>query len=139
VRIASSKYGDLVPEPQDLDVLGCVGPGERRQASQHPGERQVCESKSHGERSCWAACWRRWRGQPAAKALLRGRDRVLGTHTATIGGNGFRSVGAIDALEAELGRPVLTANQVLLWAALRAAAADSAIVEGYGRLFGTQR
>jgi maleate isomerase len=57
----------------------------------------------------------------------------------TIGGNGFRSVGAIDALEAELRRPVLTANQVLLWAALRAAAADSAIVEGYGRLFGTQR
>jgi hypothetical protein len=80
-RIASSKYGDLVPEHQDLDVLGCVGPGEQRQASQHPGERQVGESKSHGERSCWAACGRRWRGQPAAKALLRGRDRVLGTHT----------------------------------------------------------
>jgi maleate isomerase len=56
-----------------------------------------------------------------------------------IGGNGFRAVGAIDALEAELGRPVLTANQVLLWAALRATGADPATVKGYGRLFATQR
>ena len=79
-RIASSEYGDLVAEHQDLDVLGCVGSGEQRQPTQHAGEHQVCESKSHGERSCWAACWRLWRGRPAAKALIRGRDRVLGTH-----------------------------------------------------------
>jgi hypothetical protein len=57
-RIASSKYGDLVAEHQDLDVLGCVGSGEQRQPTQHAGEHQVCESKSHGERSCWAACER---------------------------------------------------------------------------------
>jgi maleate isomerase len=57
----------------------------------------------------------------------------------SIGGNGFRAVGIIDALEAELGRPILTANQVLLWAALRAAGADLATVDGYGRLFSTQR
>jgi maleate isomerase len=57
----------------------------------------------------------------------------------SIGGNGFRAVGIIDALEAELGRPILTANQVLLWAALRAAGADSAVVDSYGRLFRTQR
>jgi len=42
-------------------------------------------------------------------------------------------------LEAELGRPVLTANQVLLWAALRATGADPATVKGYGRLFATPR
>jgi maleate isomerase len=30
---------------------------------------------------------------------------------------------------------VVTANQVLLWAALRAAGADPAQVTGYGRLF----
>ncbi|MFD3874498.1 maleate cis-trans isomerase [Streptomyces sp. NPDC058623] len=53
-----------------------------------------------------------------------------------IGGNGFRSVGVIGALEATLGRPVLTANQVLLWAALRAAGASAEGVTGYGRLFG---
>jgi maleate isomerase len=52
-----------------------------------------------------------------------------------IGGNGFRSVGAIAVLEADLGRPVLTANQVLLWAALRAVGADPAQVTGYGRVF----
>jgi maleate isomerase len=53
-----------------------------------------------------------------------------------IGGNGFRAVGAIAALEEDLGRPVVTANQALLWAALRVADADPSSVSGYGRLFG---
>jgi len=53
--VVSSEHGDLVPEHQDLDVLGCVGPREQRQPAQHVGECQVCESKSHGNRSCWAA------------------------------------------------------------------------------------
>ena len=52
-----------------------------------------------------------------------------------VGGNGFRAVGTITALEADLGRPVLTANQVLLWGALRAA--DATVrVDHYGRIFG---
>jgi maleate isomerase len=54
-----------------------------------------------------------------------------------VGGNGFRAVGTIQALEKDLGRPVLTANQVLLWDALRTANADTAAVQGYGRLFTT--
>lgn len=53
-----------------------------------------------------------------------------------IGGNGMRAVGVIEALERKLGRPVLTANQVLLWAALAAAGTRSS-VEGYGCLFAT--
>ncbi len=52
-----------------------------------------------------------------------------------IGGNGFRAVGAIAALEEDLGLPVVTANQALLWAALRAADADPASTSDYGRLF----
>ena len=52
-----------------------------------------------------------------------------------IGGNGFRVVGAIAALEEDLGRPVVTANQALLWAALRAADVDPGSVTDYGRLF----
>jgi maleate isomerase len=51
-----------------------------------------------------------------------------------IGGNGFRAVGVIESLEHMLGRRVLTANQVLLWGALRAAGVDVA-VSGYGQLF----
>jgi maleate isomerase len=51
------------------------------------------------------------------------------------GGNGFRVVGAIAALEEDLGSSVLTANQVLLWAALRVADADPGSVSDYGRLF----
>lgn len=51
-----------------------------------------------------------------------------------LGGNGFLASGAIEALEATLGRPVLTANQVLLWALLGHSAATFD-VDGYGRLF----
>jgi maleate cis-trans isomerase len=49
-------------------------------------------------------------------------------------GNGFRAIGAIAALEADLGRPVLRANQVAFWYALRQAGVH-APVNGYGRLF----
>jgi hypothetical protein len=45
----SSQHGDIVAEHQDLNVLGCVGPGEQRQPAQHAGEHQARESKGHGE------------------------------------------------------------------------------------------
>ncbi len=51
-----------------------------------------------------------------------------------IAGNGFRAAGAIGALEATLDRPVITANQVLLWALLALAHATFEIT-GYGQLF----
>jgi len=51
-------------------------------------------------------------------------------------GNGFRAIGAIAALEEDLGRPVLTANQVAFWYALRQAGVR-APVNGYGGLFRT--
>jgi maleate isomerase len=51
-----------------------------------------------------------------------------------IGGNAVRAIGVIAALEEDLGRPVLTANQVSLWYALRAAGAGVR-VDGYGQLF----
>jgi maleate isomerase len=41
-----------------------------------------------------------------------------------IGGNGFRSIGVIRALEQDLARPVLTANQVAFWQALGLAGAQ---------------
>jgi maleate isomerase len=50
-----------------------------------------------------------------------------------LAGNGFRTVSLIAALEGELGRPVLTANQVLLWAALRAADVRSTVAD-YGQI-----
>jgi len=50
------------------------------------------------------------------------------------GGNGFRTVGLINALEEDMGVPVLTANQVVLWRALKVAGVN-AQVERYGRLF----
>jgi maleate isomerase len=49
-------------------------------------------------------------------------------------GDGFRVAEVIDALERQTGQLVLTANQVLLWAAMRATRAGGRI-DGYGRLF----
>ena len=51
-----------------------------------------------------------------------------------VGGNGMRAIGTIHELEAALGRPVLTANQVAFWAALRAAKVR-VDVGNYGRIF----
>jgi len=51
-----------------------------------------------------------------------------------IAGNGFRSIGVIAALEEDLGRPVLTANQVAFWYALRLAGVG-AEVDDYGQVF----
>ena len=51
-----------------------------------------------------------------------------------IGGNGFRAIAVIKALEEELARPVLTANQVAFWQAQRLAGSRVPIM-GYGRIF----
>ena len=51
-----------------------------------------------------------------------------------IGGNGFRAVGIIEAMEADLDRPVLTANQALFWNLIRLSGVTSPVA-GYGRLF----
>jgi maleate isomerase len=55
-----------------------------------------------------------------------------------VGGNGLRAVGAIHALEAALRRPVLTANQVVFWAALRAANVAAEITD-YGTIFSLRK
>jgi maleate isomerase len=82
-------------------------------------------------------------GLPSDQAEIRpddlhewmGRETPPNAEAIVIGGNGFRAVGVIDPLEKDLGRPVLTANQALFWAALRAAGGDPGTVTGYGRLF----
>jgi maleate isomerase len=51
-----------------------------------------------------------------------------------IAGNGLRAAGAIEELERRLARPVLAANQVLLWDGLRRIG-QATRVEGYGRIF----
>ncbi len=51
-----------------------------------------------------------------------------------IGGGGFRAIGAIEALEATLGRPVLSANQASFWCALRVSGVDD-LVSNYGQIF----
>jgi maleate isomerase len=55
-----------------------------------------------------------------------------------IGGNALRAIGVIAALEEDLRRPILTANQVSLWYALRMAGAEVS-VDDYGQLFKMSR
>ena len=50
-----------------------------------------------------------------------------------IAGTGFRCVGILEALEADLRRPVVSANQASLWCGLRHAGVGTP-VSGYGRL-----
>ena len=50
---------------------------------------------------------------------------------------GFRAAGIVEALEENLNRPVLTANQVAFWQALALSGSREPIV-GYGRIFGPQ-
>jgi maleate isomerase len=49
----------------------------------------------------------------------------------------MRAIGAIQALEAALKRPVLTANQVLLWDALRRLGRVE-LVREYGSVFSSR-
>ena len=51
-----------------------------------------------------------------------------------LGGNGFRSVSAVARLELQLGRPVVTSNQALLWSLLQKTR-PGIEVTGYGSLF----
>jgi maleate isomerase len=51
-----------------------------------------------------------------------------------IGGNGFRAIGVIKALEETMDRPVLSANQAAFWCALRLTGTRAPITD-YGRIF----
>jgi maleate isomerase len=72
--------------------------------------------------------------EPAAVHDWTSRHVPDDAEAVFIGGNGFRAAGAIETLEATLGQPILTSNQVLLWNLLTRAGADVQ-VSGYGRLF----
>lgn len=66
-------------------------------------------------------------------------DRVATTvpkeaEAVLIAGNGLRAVGVIHALEEHLRRPVLTANQVTFWAALKTVGSAPQVTQ-FGRLF----
>ena len=61
---------------------------------------------------------------------------VDGIDLVLIGGNGFRAVGAVHAVEQDTGVPVVTANTALLWHTLRTAGRPTTEVTRYGRLFG---
>jgi maleate isomerase len=50
-----------------------------------------------------------------------------------IAGTGFRCVGILDALEQDLARPVISANQATLWHSLRHAGVGQKI-SGFGSL-----
>jgi maleate isomerase len=81
-------------------------------------------------------------GLPSDQQAIQPRELYewVRTHTPTsadavfVGGNGFRAIGVIKALEEALGLPVLTANQVAFWHARRLAGSRASVI-GYGRIF----
>ena len=69
-----------------------------------------------------------------AYALAREAD-VPTAEAVLISGTGLPTVGIVEVLERELGKPVVTSQTASLWRALRVAGID-ARVRGYGRLLG---
>lgn len=64
------------------------------------------------------------------------RDNLApGTEAVIMSGNGFRTSGAVRALETDLGVPVMSANSVLLWHVLRTLGLPTSEVTAYGQLF----
>ena len=145
----------LLPCPAAVAAFRALG--VRRIALMHPpwfadDEQQlgIAYFQSHGFDVVYANQLR-LRGLPVAKPTdpLRtftelypaelyafARTQVPPTAEAVLfSGNGFRAIGVISALEEDLGRPVLTANQVAFWYALRQAGVRQP-VKGYGRVFG---
>lgn len=72
--------------------------------------------------------------EPEARAaeLARQAD-AADAQAVLISGTGLPTVGAIEMLERELGKPVISSNQACLWRALRLAGVDDAVA-GFGRL-----
>ena len=73
-----------------------------------------------------------------ATTEAQARDLARGVDTAAadgvlLSGTGMPTVGVLAELERELGKPVVSSNQALLWQALRVAGAPRAI-PGFGRL-----
>jgi maleate isomerase len=62
------------------------------------------------------------------------RNVPASAEAVVIGGNGLRTIGAIEALEQDFCRPVLSANQVAFWYALHLAGTHMP-VSHYGRIF----
>ena len=71
--------------------------------------------------------------EPAAVCEWTTRHLSDEAQAVFIGGNGFRAAEAIRPLETAIGRPVLTANQVLLWHLL-ACTETHCDIDGYGQL-----
>lgn len=75
-------------------------------------------------------------GNIHAGALHRWLCRAVdGIDLVLVGGNGFRAVGAVNAVERDTGVPVVTANTALLWHTLRTAGRPTDGVTRYGKIF----
>ncbi|WP_227284627.1 hypothetical protein [Boseongicola sp. H5] len=82
---------------------------------------------------CWLTSGQKHVTPPALYDWIKKTVEPSGAEAVFVGGNGQRAVGIIDAVESHLGIKALTANQVLFWAALRAAGVSFSTA-GYGTL-----
>lgn len=92
---------------------------------------EVLHSVSYGQKEDWTVA--RITEASTRRAMLEA-GRVPGVEAVFASCTNLRTFGVIDAVEAELGVPVVTSNQALLWDMLRRAGAE-ARGWGPGRLF----
>ena len=126
--VRSPSRGERAPRGYHSSTLVQRG-DERRGKGLFPGSRVHCcvlraSSPLRDFQEVPPAEVHRW----AATTVPKEAEAVL------IAGNGLRAVGVINALEDTLSRPVLTANQVTFWRALKRVERRPQVTQ-FGRLF----
>ena len=78
---------------------------------------------------------KRWKGPDPPVSSDQQAIQPSELYNGSVNKRGFRAAGIVEALEENLDRPILTANQVAFWQALALSGSRQPIV-GYGRIFG---
>jgi maleate cis-trans isomerase len=137
-------------------AIGVTAAGAVRAALEHLGVRRLAlgtpysEAVSEQSRAYWEAAgvavvgYHRLAGveniydesEARAAELARAAD-AREADAVLLSGTGLPTVGVLDALERELGKPVVSSNQACLWHALRRAGVRDA-VPGFGRLLAVE-
>ena len=136
-------------KPATSTSKGCVEAFEKFDAKkitlttpyiQSTNDREVVFLKSHGvdvlsETGLHHRRWRRDAGRGTRRmAHRRVKDQdEPDSQAAFLSCTAIRAVEAIDAIEADIGKPVVTSNQAMVWHALKKLGIDD-MPTGYGRL-----
>src|ERR1039457_2801377 len=109
--IGAAQHGDLVPQHQQLGVLGSRAPAEQDQPAAQPDENEIEQAEGHGRSSCPTAAW------PIAAAHMLGR--LLAPHRVVNCGSTSR--GSPEGCPSEARAPVSGCPATWAFGSLRCA------------------